>query len=124
MDLTIRTQTVGDTPVWLDSTETLRFRPGGITIDPATVPLVGGKRVITSGTAVGVMAGGLGGPCDDTAVDGRQNPIGHIWETLDVTAGAKIGSVMDHGRVREARLPVAVTATQKPKLNALGVSYR
>lgn len=54
MDLAIRSKTVGASPVWLDTTETLRYLTDGVTIDAAATQAdSGGVKLVKSGAAVG-----------------------------------------------------------------------
>lgn len=126
MDLTLKTKAASESPAWLDTTEALRFVVAGVTIDADTVAADGnGKKIIKSGTPLGkITATGLYGPASDAAVDGRETAVALLWNTLEVTDGDKIGAALDHARVREAALPVVVTAAQKAELMDRGITFR
>ena len=87
MDLNLKTQAVGANPVWLDTTEGLRFLVGGVTINSTSVPVAEGRRVIRSGTPI-AKTGGKWEP----AFDAESEPTAILWETLDVTDGDKHGA--------------------------------
>lgn len=121
MDLTIRSQSVDNPTPWLDSTETLRFLPGGITLDSAAIAADGsGKKIVKSGTPIESQANGKWKVMPAAPTAGQQYAM--LWKTLDCTQGDQVGSAIDHGRVREARLPVAVVAAQKAAVP--GITFR
>lgn len=123
MDLSIRSKTVGDTPSWLDDTETMRMRVGGVTIDSASAAIVAdgdGKKIVRSGTPLIQLGGGKWEPQFGAA----DAPVCLLWEDLDVTDGDKHGAALDHGRVREERLPVALHADAKAALQLVGITFR
>ncbi len=69
-----------------------------------------------SGLPLGkVTASGKYGPYDDTATDGRQTLVGHLVGPREITTGQvnADGAILTHGKVREARLPIAVDAAGK-----------
>lgn len=119
MELSLKTETFGsDDQSWLgsahgtDATET-------ITLDTST--FTAGTHYpdgfFKSGIPLGqITAGGKFGPYDNAAVDGRQTLVGFLYaavaapsvNTLDPSA-----ALLTHGKVREARLPVAVDAAGK-----------
>jgi hypothetical protein len=117
MDLQIRTQTVGASPAWLDSTETLRFVRDGVTINAAAVTAVDGKKIVKSGTPI-VKNGTKWEP----SFGATNKPTAILFDTLDVTDGDKHGGALDHGRVRQARLPVTVHADAVAALGAAGIT--
>ncbi len=107
------------TPEWLDS-EHYRFLTGGVTIDPALVPLADGVRAMPSGSVITRQANGMWGPAAASPAAGSYNAL--LWERVDVTAGAVATGALDHGRVVEARLPAAPTAGQRTALP--GIIFR
>lgn len=123
MDLSLRTKTVGDTPVWLDSTEGVRKLVDGVTIDSASAAIVAdgdGKKIVYSGTPIAQVGSGKWEP----AFGAASAPTAILWETLDVTNGDQHGSGMDHGRVRTARLPVVPHADALTSLRGVGITFR
>ncbi len=67
-----------------------------------------------SGLALGrITATGLYGPYDGAATDGRQNLAGFLYAAVDAPPVNTIdvgAAILEHGRVRTARLPIAVDA--------------
>lgn len=63
--------------------------------------------LIKSGTHVGrVTAGGLGGPYNNAATDGRQTSDGHLLNDVVVTAGGRYHVALVHaGTVKTSLLP-------------------
>jgi hypothetical protein len=121
MDLQIREKTTQETPNFLDSVETLRFRTGGVTIDATTVPADGaGKKIIKGGRLIESLENGKFQLMPAAPTAGREYVM--LWRTLDCTNGDQVGAAIDHGRVREARLPAPVTAAQKQVLP--GITFR
>ena len=106
---------IGDN-TWLGSehgTET----PYGITLDPTKFTLAthAPDGFYRSGTPLGkVTATGLYGPYDNTATDGRETLVGHLY--VDVKAppagftDGVLAALFWHGRVRTSRLPLPVDA--------------
>jgi len=70
-----------------------------------------------SGLPLGkITATGLYGPYDDAASDGRQTLVGFLFCTVDAPAVSTQdpqGALLWHGKVVEARLPIAVDANGK-----------
>lgn len=120
MDLSLTTTTVGANPVWLDTTEGLRFLVGGVTIDSAQISADGdGNKIVASGTPL-VKSGSKWIP----GYGSGDAPVCILWETLDVTSGDKHGSALDHGRVNAAALPVTVHSNAEAALNAVGITFK
>jgi hypothetical protein len=121
MDLTVRTDVIGtDDQSWMGS------RHG--TNNARTVTLA--KAAFTSGTHYpqGFLRSGtplakytsgantgLYGPYTPGATDGTQTFVGHLLTPCSVTTGAGnlIAPLMDHGRVIEAKLPIAIDTAAK-----------
>jgi hypothetical protein len=120
MKLDPKVTTVGASPVWLDTTEGLRFLTDGVTIDSTTVAEDDGRRVIRSGTPIG-RVGAKWGP---TADAGTGDAEAILWETLDVTDGDAHGGAIDHGRVRTPALPVELAAGDRTALQGRGITFR
>lgn len=124
MDLTPRTTTYQvDDNSWLDSEHgTDATIPG--TLDVSTfnaAQYVNG--FLPSGTALGVItATGLYGPYDDTAVDGRQTLVGHLYGGVRVAAGAtKLGfALLRHGFIKVNKLPFQVGQAGRGYVDANG----
>jgi len=117
MDLTQRVETFGqEDQTWLDSahgTDATR----SITIDitkgftPATHWPNGH---MASGIPLGqVTASKKFGLYDDTATDGRQTLVGHLFTSQRVGSGDVIAPLFEHGRINAAKLPFAVDAAGK-----------
>jgi len=70
---------------------------------------------LPSGLPLGkVTASGKYGPYDATATDGRQTLVGFLVAPRQVTTGINAGgAILTHGKVREARLPIAVDTNGK-----------
>ncbi|MGV9546865.1 head decoration protein [Streptomyces ardesiacus] len=74
---------------------------------------------IKSGVPLGrITATGLYGPYSDTATDGRETLAGFLFTAQDVNARRVastkvVGSMLWHGAIREAKLPVPVDAAGK-----------
>lgn len=118
MDISPRsTDYVVDDPSWLGSEHGYEAARTG-TLDaslftPATHYPDG---FIPSGTPLGlVTATKLYGPYKADASDGRETLVGHLKVAKEVRAAdAKIGcAILDHGKVRESRLPFPVDAAGK-----------
>ena len=119
MDLSIKTETFGqDDQSWLGSahgTDNAR----SITLDTSAFTpgthFPGGYFL--SGLPLGrITATRLFGPYDDAATDGRNTLVGFLLTAVrapTVSATDVQGALLDHGRVIEARLPVAVDAAGK-----------
>jgi len=76
---------------------------------------------IPSGIALGkVTATGLYGPYDNTATDGRETAVGHLFSTLGVRTGqTKVGgALVVHGFIRESKLPFTIDAAGKTDLKS------
>lgn len=111
MDLTPRVETFGqEDQTWLDSAHGTDAAISG-TVD-LTKGFVAGTHYpngdLPSGTALGkVTATGKYGLYDDTATDGRQTLVGHLFTSVKAR-GDVIGAVLVHGRINRARLPFAI----------------
>lgn len=114
MDLSLRTETFGqDDQSWLDSAHGTDAAISG-TVDvtkgftPATHFPTGDLK---SGTPLGkVTASGKYGLYDDTATDGRQTLVGHLFTGQRVRTGDVIAPVLVHGRINRDRLPFPIDA--------------
>lgn len=79
---------------------------------------------IKSGIPLGkVTAGGLYGPYDNAATDGRETCVGFLFTAQDVnargvTSTKVVGSMLLHCFIREAKLPVTIDAAGKTDLGA------
>jgi hypothetical protein len=121
MKLDLVTAAVAANPVWLDTTEGLRFLVGGVTIDSAAIEADygTGKKIVASGTPI-TKSGDKWVP----SFDEYGTPTAILWETLDVTDGDAHGSALDHGRVNEAAMPVVVDAVSKAALASVGITFK
>lgn len=119
MDLNLKTKSVEASPPWLDSTEGVRFLVGGVTIDSSAITAVDGVKLVKSGTPI-AKSGTKWVP----AFAAEAEPTAILWDTLDVTDGDKHGGAIDHGRVRNAALPVTVHADAQAALQAVGITFR
>ncbi len=76
-----------------------------------------------SGLPVGVITGtgqggvvGLYGPYNDAATDGRQTLVGFLLCAVDAPSATTVdvqGALLDHGRIVEAKLPIAIDSAGK-----------
>jgi hypothetical protein len=113
MDLTPRVETFGqEDQTWLDTAHgTSSAR--SITIDMAKGFVQGThypNGYLPSGTCLAkttVNGQDVFGLYDDTATDGRQVFVGHLFTTVKAS-GTVIGALYDHGRVNRSRLPFAI----------------
>lgn len=121
MDLSLKTESfTQDRRDWLGSAHGTDA-PVSVTLDVAkfTKATHYPDGYIRSGTPLGkVTAGGLYGPYDDTATDGRQALVGFLFTAQDVdarrvTSTKVVGSALIHCFIREAKLPIAVDAAGK-----------
>ncbi|GAA3750928.1 head decoration protein [Micromonospora maritima] len=111
MDITVRTETFGvEDRSWLASAHgTTATRT--ITIDPslftAGTHFAGGK--LRSGTVLArVTATGLYGPYDNTKSNGQEVAAGHLFTSVQLRATTDQkapAALMEHGFIRESRLP-------------------
>src|SRR3712207_464663 len=73
-----------------------------------------------SGLPLGVItASGMYGPYDDAAVDGRAVLRGFLYAAVDapdVNTADVQGALYEHGRVVEAKLPIAIDAAGRTDL--------
>lgn len=116
MDLSVRTETfAADDQTWLGSAHGTNAART-ITLDTSTFTKAthypGGY--FPSGLPLGqITASGRYGPYDDTALDGREVLAGFLLAAVPAPAVDTVdpaGALLDHGRVVEARLPVAIDA--------------
>jgi hypothetical protein len=110
------TYTIPDDPSWLgsahgvDATDT-------VTLDVST--FTAGTHYpngfLPGGLALGkITASGKYGPYSDAAVDGRTALAGFlVFPRLVNGQTAVVGALLTHGKVREARLPIAIDANAK-----------
>ncbi|MFJ7069195.1 head decoration protein [Streptomyces sp. NPDC101115] len=119
MELSLKSENFGsDDQSWLgsahgtDATETITLDTS--TFTPATHYPDG---YFKSGIPLGqITAGGKFGPYDNAAVDGRQTLVGFLFAAVQAPTVNTLdpsGAMLTHGKVREARLPVAVDAAGK-----------
>lgn len=120
MDLNLKTTTIGANPVWLDSTEGMRFLVGGVTLDSAAIAADGnGDKIVASGTPI-AKSGSKWVP----SFGATNTPTAILWETLNAKDGDVHGSALDHGRVKTAALPVTVHADAQTSLRGVGITFR
>ncbi|WDM16744.1 head decoration protein [Streptomyces lavenduligriseus] len=121
MDLSLKTESfTQDRRDWLGSSHGTDV-PVSVTLDVSkfTANTHYPDGFIKSGVPLGkITATGLYGPYDDTATDGRQTLVGFLFTAQDVNsrrvASTKVvGSMLWHGAIREAKLPVPVDANGK-----------
>lgn len=111
MDLTPRVETFGqENQTWLDSAHGTDAAISG-TVD-LTKGFVAGTHYpngdLPSGIPLGkVTESGKYGLYDDTATDGRQDFVGHLFTTVRAR-GAVIVPILVHGRINRSLLPFAI----------------
>jgi hypothetical protein len=121
MDLSLRTETFGvDDQSWLGSAHGTEATES-VTLDTSTFTAgthydaLGGY--FKSGIALGkITTGGKYGPYDNAASDGRETLVGFLFGAVPcpkVNTVDPSGAILVHGKVREARLPVAVDSAGK-----------
>ncbi len=122
MDLSLKTETFGQgDQSWLGSAHGTDMARS-ITLD--TSAFTSGTHYpdgfFKSGLPLGkITATGIYGPYDDTAVDGRQTLVGFLLDAVKAPSSTTIdvqGALYEHGRVIEAKLPVAIDAAGKTDL--------
>lgn len=111
------TITTGDQS-WLGSVHAL-YNARSVAADPAQFPVATYTTgVVPSGTPLGIITTtGKVGPYATAATDGRQNLKGFL--VTDQPAGPNGNAswpMLEHGRIRTERLPVAFTAPATPGL--------
>ncbi len=120
MDLNLKTTTVGANPVWLDTTEGLRFLVDGVTLDSAAIAADGnGDKIVASGTPI-EKSGAKWVP----SFAALGVPTAILWQTLNAKDGDVHGDALDHGRVKTAALPVTVHADSQASLQSVGITFR
>ncbi|MEU3730013.1 head decoration protein [Streptomyces sp. NPDC033538] len=121
MDLSLKTESfTQDRRDWLGSAHGTDV-PVSVTLDVATFDAETHypDGFIKSGIPLGeITATSLYGPYDDTAVDGRETLVGFLFTAQDVNARRVastkvVGSMLWHGAIREAKLPVPVDVNGK-----------
>lgn len=121
MDLSQRTTTLGaDDQSWLGSSHGTESTES-VTLDTSTFTAgmhydaLGGH--FYSGIPIGkITSGGKFGPYDNAASDGTQTLVGHLFDAVPVPLVNTVdpsGAMLVHGKVVEARLPVAVDSAGK-----------
>lgn len=117
MDLSVRKETFGgDDQTWLGSAH---GTDSGMTVTLDKATFTAGTHYpngyLRSGTPLGkITASGKYGPYNDGATDGRQTLVGHLLTPQTVGTGNDIvAPLFTHGRVVEARLPIAIDAAAK-----------
>lgn len=124
MNLTQRTEAfLSDDQSWLGSAHGLDSTES-ITLDTSTFTagthydVLGGR--FTSGIPLAkITTGGKYGPYDNAASDGRETLVGFLYSEVGVPDLATVdpsGALVWHGKVVEARLPIAVDAAGKADL--------
>ncbi|MFD3517712.1 head decoration protein [Streptomyces sp. NPDC058657] len=122
MNLNQRTETFGsDDQSWLGSEHGTQATET-IVLDTST--FTAGTHYpdgfFKSGIPLGqITAGGKYGPYDNAASDGRQTLVGFLYAAVGaptVNTVDPAGAMLTHGKVREARLPVAVDAAGKAEV--------
>lgn len=121
MDLSLKTESfTQDRRDWLGSAHGTDV-PVSVTLDVSKFDAEDHypDGFIKSGIPLGkITATSLYGPYDDTATDGRQTLVGFLFTAQDVNARRVastkvVGSMLWHGAIREAKLPVPVDAAGK-----------
>ncbi|GGY88497.1 head decoration protein [Streptomyces nitrosporeus] len=121
MDLSLKTESfTQDRRDWLGSAHGTDV-PISVTLDVSkfTAGTHYPDGFIKSGIPLGqISATKLYGPYDDTATDGRQTLVGFLFTAQDVnarrvTSTKVVGSMLWHGAIKEAKLPVPVDANGK-----------
>lgn len=106
-----------DDPSWLGSAHGLdSTEPVTLLISAFTAGTHYPKGFLPGGLPLGkITASGKYGPYDNAATDGRETLVGFLVGPRQVTAGQVNagGAILTHGKVREARLPIAVDANGK-----------
>ncbi len=122
MDLTIKTETFGgDDQSWLGSAH---GNDMGRSITLATSAFTSGTHYPNGFFMSGIplakytSGGNAGkwGPYTPGATDGTQTFVGHLLAAVPAprVAGSDVqGALMDHGRVVEAKLPIAIDSAAK-----------
>ena len=121
MDLTVRTDAIGaDDQSWMGSRHgTNNARTVTLAKAAFTANTHYPQGFLRSGTPLGKYAtgpnAGLYGPYTTGATDGTQTLAGFLLTPQSVTTGAGniVAPLMDHGRVIDAKLPIAVDAAGK-----------
>lgn len=120
MDLNLKTNAIGASPQWLDTTEGLRFLTGGVTLNATAVTADGnGDKIVKSGTPL-AKSGTKWAP----SFGATNTPTAILWETVNLRDGDKHASAIDHGRVKAAALPVTVHADAQASLRGVGITFR
>ncbi len=121
MDLSVRTDSVGtDDQSWLGSRHGTN---NARTVTLAKAAFTGATHYpngfLRSGTPLAKYTSGgnanLYGPYTPGATDGSQTFVGFLLTPQSVTSGTGniVGPLMDHGRIVEARLPIAIDSAAK-----------
>jgi hypothetical protein len=121
MDLSVRTDAIGaDDQSWMGSRHGTN---NARTVTLAKAAFTGATHYpqgfIRSGTPLGKYASGpntgLYGPYTSGATDGTQTLAGFLLTPQSVTTGTGniVAPLMDHGRVVDAKLPIAVDTAGK-----------
>ncbi|WP_327162103.1 head decoration protein [Streptomyces zaomyceticus] len=119
MELSIKTQTFGgDDQSWLGSAHGTDATES-VTLDTST--FTAGTHYpegfFKSGLPLGrITASGKYGPYNGAASDGTETLVGFLYSALAAPAVNTIdpsGAMLTHGKVRTARLPIAVDAAGK-----------
>lgn len=121
MDLSVRTDSVGtDDQSWLGSRHGTN---NARTVTLAKASFNSGTHYplgfLRSGTPLAKYTSGgntgLYGPYTPGATDGTQTFVGFLLTPQSVTSGTGniVGPLMDHGRIVEARLPIAIDSAAK-----------
>ncbi|MFF9088646.1 head decoration protein [Streptomyces sp. NPDC014991] len=116
MDLSLTTQTFGvDDQSWLGSEHgTQATEPCTLDTSTFTAGTHYPAGYFKSGIPLGqITATGKYGPYDGAAGDGRETLVGFLYSAVRAPADNTVdvaGALFVHGKVRSARLPVAVDA--------------
>lgn len=119
MDLTLKVESFQqDDQSWLGSAHgTSSARPVTLDTSQFTANTHYPNGYFPSGLPLGkITATGKYGPYNDAASDGTQTLVGFLFCAVDapsVNTVDPVGAILDHCRVREAKLPIAVDAAGK-----------
>ena len=120
MNLGIKRQTYApsENQEWLGSSHGTQSMDS-ITLDADACLAVFPTGLVPSGIKLGkITATGLYAPALTASADGSQTPVGHLFTTVDLTAGGAVpaagndtpASLLWHGEVVSAKVPVVAGA--------------
>ena len=103
---TLRRSSIGIGPSFsFLASEHSMFKRAGITVDESTVGAdADGLKLLHAGTLMGeIAATGKFGAYSNGASDGRQTAVGFLLDTIDLTNGDVVTTLLIHGSVIESR---------------------